>query len=207
MKNILLLLLIVFIQSITFGQDENNIFNIPLIEGQGWSASHGSPTWSDTDLFMWYDLPTSQGEGVNYTGYSFEKGKKYQINITLLATTRSGNKPDPDTATMHILLTEKEVIGEITASNGKSIPDRPKDHLSLMSENIWSTIDKTITYKLEFIADKDYENIMFYPEMTAIDKNSKSNGSQQIETIITKLSIYNIGQQNEPIAANLTSKE
>ncbi len=136
--------------------------NIQIINGQQWSASHGSPSWAGNGNSVWVWSIANRGEGVNYSGFNFVQGREYCVSFTLNASTHNGQVDT--TSTMNVVLTQGAVIGQVTTMNGGSFPSVPNPSQSVMGQNIWSNGGNTQTYSFNFVANQNFNNIWFYPK-------------------------------------------
>jgi len=161
MKKMILLLLVTLGYWTTYGQcNQNNCQNVPIVNANPWSVSHGTPTWGNNSVWLWsYTNTNGQqvGEGVNYSGKNFIQGEQYCISFTLTNTTNTGNNP-ANNVSMNVMLTQNPLNG-----NGFVIPPVPNPNQVLMNQNIWNNGNGTQTFTFNFTASGNFNNIWFFP--------------------------------------------
>lgn len=164
------------------------------ITNENWSYSHGSPTVSPNGFWLWSN--NSRGEGINYNGYHFKRGREYCIEFRATTDTHNGTPANPN-AFFEIVATQNPVIGTVLNSNGAPIPPRPAGSQVIFHQN-WANFSGggfngvQNVYQFNFTATDDFNNLWFYPSSPTLP---------QVEISINEIRICEI---SEPCEVNYT---
>ncbi len=172
----------------TYGQQctDGDCQNIPVSRTQGWSNSHGSPSWGSNSVWLWsYRSGNIIGEGVNYSGYNFVQGEEYCVSFTLDAGTNAATPAPNQNCSMNVFLTQAAIVGAQSVGGGNPIPAITNPNQQIMGQNIWSGGNNSTTYQFTFIAGSNFNNLWFYPSNPAAP-------NPQIEVRISEVNICHI---------------
>ncbi|WP_299889469.1 T9SS type A sorting domain-containing protein [uncultured Lacinutrix sp.] len=186
MKKVLLFFLIMLSYVTVHAQcNQGDCQNVQVANGQQWSDSHGTPSWSNGSVWLWsYFSNFAQGitgEGVNYSGFNFVQGQQYCVSFNLAAATNTGQIPNANSS-MNVVLTQNAVIGNTGTNVNNTIPPTPNPNQAIMGQNIWANGNNSQTYTFNFTASQNFNNIWFYP-------SNPSAPNPQIEVRISNLTI------------------
>lgn len=132
---------------------------------RGWQTSHGSPSVSANNAWMWSAY--SRGEGINLK-YSFAARNQYCIDIYAMTNTR-GNSPAHPNSKANMILTTSTVLGQVTSAGGGAIPAVPAGSQTLWNAPYTSLPDGgSSNYIFNFTSNNNYNNIWFYPSATSV---------------------------------------
>lgn len=141
-------------QITTSGQGSLNPMNID------WHASHGSPSYSPGQLWMW--SYNNAGEGVFYDGFTFLAGHTYCV--TFDAYTRTHDNSAPNASAGFNVIATSSVVPSESGSGGGPIPAVPALSQYVASE-AWSALPMNAwaTYSYTFTATGNWSQLWFYP--------------------------------------------
>ncbi len=197
MKKILLITIMLVGFLTTYAQQctDGDCQNVPISRTQGWSNSHGSPSWGSNSVWLWsYRSGNITGEGVNYSGHNFVQGEEYCVSFTLAAGTNTPTPAPNQNCAMNVFLTQGTIIGGQTPGGGNPIPANSAINQQIMSQNIWSNGNNTNTYQFTFVAANNFDNIWFYP-------SNPARPNPQIDVTISDVNICHITcEDNQDVA-------
>lgn len=160
------LILFLFVQQVSFSQCANGDCstanmdfepNAYFVSNADWQASHGTPSVSPNNAWMW--SANGIGEGINYHSYNFVAGRQYCITIVATTVVRGGGLADPN-AYFKMIATQGDVIG----GGGTALPALPSPNQLIANEN-WNATGppSTNSYTYTFTATNNFDNLWIYP--------------------------------------------
>ncbi len=160
------LILFLFAQQVGFSQCANGDCstanmdfepNSYFVSNADWQASHGTPSVSPNNAWMW--SANGIGEGINYHSYNFVAGRQYCITLVATTVVRGGGLADPN-AHFKMIATQGDVIG----GGGTSMPALPSPNQLIANEN-WNATGppSTNSYTYTFTAANNFDNLWIYP--------------------------------------------
>lgn len=160
-------------QITTSGQGGLNAMNID------WKSSHGSPSYSPGQLWMW--SYNNNGEGVYYDAFTFLAGHTYCIRFDTDTRTHDGSPADPN-AGFHVMATNGLTPSEIGGCC-QAIPPIPPGDV-ILDQN-WSTLPMggSTNHQVIFTATSNWSQLWFHPY---------SPGLPQVEVTLRNLRICDI---------------
>ena len=130
-----------------------------------WTPSHGSPSVSPNNAWMW--SANNIGEGINLN-YSFSQGQNYCLDIDAFTNVDTNSPPNAN-ARANINLTPNAVNGVVVTGGGTSIPALPAGSQTIWNQTYSTLPDGAVSnYLFNFTSFSNYNNIWFHPSSPAL---------------------------------------
>lgn len=136
--------------------------DIPSMVGQygNWGSTHGSPSYTPTNIYMWYNKNLGIGEGI-FRKFNFRPNTDYYITVGII---RASSTYEDGKDGFKILLANN-VIAAGVPDYGSAIPSFTNSRVlySYVGDNF---VFHTLHLKFSTGSNESYNDIVLYPQTT-----------------------------------------